>query len=170
MVEITPRGEAARELFLSGCNCAQSVAVAYADVIGLDRDTVMRIAQPFGAGFGRLREVCGTFSGAMFVLGQLYSSSEPNRDNKAYVYSLVQEFAERFYSARGTLLCREILGLSEGEGTDPTNPSERTAEYYASRPCAMVCAETASLLEQFLRELDERGAGVNKVGGDATIQ
>ena len=155
MTEITQKGIIARELFLKGYNCAQSVAGAFAEEIGLPLETVLKLAQPFGAGMGRLREVCGTFSGMLFVVGQLYGGCEPGSapdGSKARVYSIVQELAERFRARRGTLICRELLGLGRGAETDPSRPSERTAEYYKKRPCAEICAESASLLEAYLSE------------------
>lgn len=59
------RGDKAYELFLSGYNCTQAVVGAFADVIGVDFDTAVRFGSGFGGGIGRLREVCGTFSGAV---------------------------------------------------------------------------------------------------------
>ena len=63
--------EEAKKLFLAGYNCAQAVFCAYRDVTGLDMDTAARLASSFGAGMGRLREVCGTMSGALMVLGMI---------------------------------------------------------------------------------------------------
>ncbi len=151
---ITPKGERAKELFLSGYNCAQSVAGAFADEIGLPLERVLRLSQPFGAGFGRLREVCGTFSGMMFVVGELYGDALPNSENKAKIYGRVQELSARFRAANGAFLCRDILG-PEFADTNPSSPSARTLEYYLSRPCPMVCARAASILEVWLAEQKE---------------
>ena len=63
--------EKARALFLEGYNCAQAVLCAFDDMTGLDRETSARLASSFGGGMGRMREVCGTVSGALLVLGQL---------------------------------------------------------------------------------------------------
>ena len=43
-------GDKAYAAFLEGCNCAQSVAVAFAPELGLTRDQVLRLASGFGAG------------------------------------------------------------------------------------------------------------------------
>lgn len=50
------RGDKAYELFMSGYNCSQAVAGAFADVLGMDMDTVAKLAGGFGGGMGRLRE------------------------------------------------------------------------------------------------------------------
>ena len=151
MIPITSKGERARELFLSGYNCAQSTAGAFAEEIGLGLDTVLKLAQPFGGGMGRMREVCGTFSGILFTVGQLFGDAVPGSDNKARVYIIVQELADRFKKEQGSLICRDILGLL-GADTDPSRPEARTAEYYKKRPCANTCAIAASILESYLKE------------------
>jgi C_GCAxxG_C_C family probable redox protein len=61
--------EKAVENFKTGCNCAQSVFVAFTDVTGLDRETAMKFASGFGGGMGGMKEVCGVLSGAFMVLG-----------------------------------------------------------------------------------------------------
>ena len=62
-------GMKAAELFLGGYNCAQSVAVAFCDVTGLEEKFAARMVSSFGGGMGRIREVCGAVSGMFFVLG-----------------------------------------------------------------------------------------------------
>ncbi|MBQ8551852.1 MAG: C_GCAxxG_C_C family protein [Clostridia bacterium] len=150
---MTQKGEKARELFLEGYTCAQSVAGAFAEEMGMPIDTVLRIAMPFGGGMGRLREVCGTFSGMVLVVGQLYGDNIPKSPNKAQVYSIVQKLAERFKAEYGTIICHELLGELEARDTDPLKPSERTDGYYQKRPCAGVCAAAASILENYLSEI-----------------
>ena len=59
----------ARAFFREGWNCCQSVAMAYADVLGLPEKSVAKLASGFGGGFGRLREVCGCVSGMTLVAG-----------------------------------------------------------------------------------------------------
>ena len=49
----------ARELFKEGYNCAQSVFCAFADDLGMDFETALKLSSSFGGGMGRLREVCG---------------------------------------------------------------------------------------------------------------
>ena len=142
--------ETARALFLEGYNCAQAVVCAFDDLTGLDRETSARLASSFGGGMGRMREVCGTVSGALLVLGLLCGYSDP-RDHQAKKdhYHLVQEFARRFREINGTIICRELLA---GVKTKPGNePEERTPEYYASRPCLRHVGEAAQIVDDLLR-------------------
>lgn len=61
--------EKAKALFMEGYNCTQSVVLAFCDDMGMDREEALKLASPFGAGLGGMREVCGTVSGMMLVIG-----------------------------------------------------------------------------------------------------
>ena len=143
------RGNKAAELFVEGYNCAQAVAVAFSDVTGLDAKTSARLISGFGGGMGRLREVCGAVSGMFFVLGTLYGYESPDDEKKKkQLYTDVQALAAKFREANGSIICREIL---KNPPSDP-NPSPRTAEYYAVRPCARMVYTAAVLMEEFIAE------------------
>ena len=142
-------GIQAAELFLSGYNCAQAVAVAFHEELGLTEQQAARMVSAFGGGMGRMREVCGAVSGMLFVLGSLYGYDTPGDDvRKKELYSRVQALAAGFRAENGSIICREIL---KNPPTDPT-PSPRTAEYYAQRPCARMVLTAARLMEQFMEE------------------
>ena len=148
-------GMKAAELFLSGYNCAQSVAVAFCDMTGLEEKTTARMVSAFGGGMGRLREVCGAVSGMFFVLSLLYGYDTPGDDvSKKRLYTEVQELAAKFREKCGSIVCREIL---KNPPTDP-NPSPRTAEYYKTRPCARMVLVAGQLMDEFIaaHPLEER--------------
>lgn len=137
----------AAELFLQGYNCAQAVAVAFCDVTGLDEAFSAKMVSPFGGGMGRLREVCGAVSGMFAVLGCLYGYDNGDNDSrKKELYSQVQELACRFREVNGSIICRELL---DNPPTDP-NPSPRTAEFYAKRPCVRMVMVAAELMDDFI--------------------
>ena len=141
-------GMKAAELFLGGYNCAQSVAVAFCDVTGLDADFTARLSSSFGGGMGRMREVCGAVSGMLMVLGALYGYDDPgekDRAKKAH-YALVQELAGKFRERNGSIICREIL---KNPPSDPS-PSPRTEEFYKNRPCARLVVCAAELLDAYI--------------------
>ncbi|MBQ2591308.1 MAG: C_GCAxxG_C_C family protein, partial [Paludibacteraceae bacterium] len=64
MVDVAQRRNKAVELFKSGFNCAQAVAIAYSDVLGMSDEEAAKVSGSFGGGMGRMGEVCGTLSGA----------------------------------------------------------------------------------------------------------
>lgn len=145
------KGDAAYNNFLAGYNCTQAIAVAFADELGLDADTAARLSCGFGGGMGRLREVCGTFSGVVMVLSWLYGYSEPkNLTAKKELYEKIRALAAKFRADNGSLICRELLGLEKAE--ESATPEPRTPEYYKKRPCPELCRYAANLLEEFIRE------------------
>ena len=139
----------AADLFLEGYNCAQAVAVAFTDLTGMDKKEAAKLAAPFGGGMGRMREVCGAVSGMFMVLGALYGYDNSDADDKKKaLYKQVQELAEQFRAENGSIICREIL---KNPPSDP-NPSPRTAEYYAKRPCAKMVMTAARLMDAFIAQ------------------
>jgi len=138
----------AGELFLGGCNCAQAVFLAFSDVTGIDRKVAARLSSPFGGGMGRMREVCGAVSGMLMVLGVLYGYDETVEDDsqKKQLYKDVQALAAQFREECGSIICREIL---KNPPSDP-NPTPRTAEFYAKRPCTRMVMTAAKLLDEFI--------------------
>ena len=143
------RAERAKALFNEGYNCAQSVALAYADITPLDEQMVATVTASFGGGLGRLREVCGAVSGMAFVAS--FISPCPTATDataKKQNYALVQEFAEKFRQQNGNIVCRSLLGLDRPKD-DPT-PSPRTEEYYKKRPCAEYVYDAALIVGEYL--------------------
>ena len=91
------RADRAEELFRQGYNCGQSVFAAFADVLGITVEEAAKIASPFGAGFGKLREVCGAVSGMTLVAGYLKGCSDPaDYESKKEVYALIQKMCAEF--------------------------------------------------------------------------
>ena len=142
------RAHYAAELFLEGYNCAQAVCIAFCDKTGFTREQAAKMASAFGGGMGRMREVCGAVSGMYLVLSQLYGYDKPDDVAKKALYTDVQALAAQFKEQAGSIVCREIL---KNPPSDP-NPTPRTAEFYAKRPCAKMVMTAARLLEQFMEE------------------
>ena len=134
---------------MEGFNCAQAVAVAFTDVTGMDPKEAAKLAAPFGGGMGRMREVCGAVSGMLMVLGTLYGYDNADADSKKKeLYQQVQALAEQFKEENGSIICRDLL---KNPPSDP-NPSPRTAEYYAKRPCARMVMTAARLMDEFIAQ------------------
>jgi len=58
----------AKSTFNNGYNCAQSVLTPFANQMGIDVSSTMKLASGFGAGMGRLQETCGAVTGAYMVI------------------------------------------------------------------------------------------------------
>ena len=148
---IEEREQKAGELFKSGYNCCQAVAMTFADVIGLPEDEVARLTSGFGGGMGRMREVCGTVSAMTLVAGAMIPANDvTDKAAKTANYALVQEMAGEFRRMNGSIICRELLGLSKPEGTPV--PQDRTPEYYKKRPCGELCSIAAGIIARKLKE------------------
>lgn len=150
------RQDKAEEFFREGYNCSQSVFLAFADIYGVEQELALRISSSFGAGMGRMREVCGTVSG-MFLVAGLECGTTKGRDSegKKANYDTVQKLAAEFKKrSGGSIICRELLGLDKQKDFTDTKPEERTASYYKKRPCIQLVREAAGILEEYL-ELEQ---------------
>lgn len=138
------KGAIAKNYFKQGFNCSQSVAASFSKELNLREDTVLRLTKGFGGGMGRMREVCGAVSGMTFVISALYDQ------DKGSVYKRVQDVAGKFKEQNGSIVCRELLGLSI-KGADSPVPEERTEQYYKKRPCAELVEMAADILEDYIK-------------------
>ena len=139
----------AAELFIKGYNCAQAVSVAFRDLTGLEEHYAAQMASSFGGGMGRLREVCGAVSGMLLVAGLLYGYGAPDDGQvKKDHYARVQLLAGKFREQAGSIVCREIL---KNPPSDP-NPTPRTAQFYAQRPCTRMVMLAVQILEEYIEE------------------
>ena len=145
------RVEQAVKTFESGYTCAQAVFVTYADLFGMDRETALKLSSPMGGGVGRMREICGAVSSMALLAGLKEGNTDPeNEEGKERIYVLVRQLADRFKDRNHSIICRELLGITERE--ESARPSQRTKEYYASRPCSGLVASAAKIIEELLLE------------------
>jgi C_GCAxxG_C_C family probable redox protein len=129
--------------FKQGYNCAQATAVVFADDLSLDEETILKLMAGFGAGMGGLRETCGAVSAMVFAAGAFAGRYPPtDRAAKKALYDRVKKMIHAFVEKHGNTNCRELL--RSASCTAAPDPSERTEEYYAKRPCARFVA-TSSL-------------------------
>ena len=131
--------------FTGGLLCSQSILLAYGQQFGIDQNTAMRIARPFGGGMSRTCEVCGAVSGAIMVLG-LQEQEVGERTAKENVYSLTQEFCKRFKERNGSVNCAQLLGCNLG--------TTEGQEYFRGngliQNCKKYVRDSAVILEELL--------------------
>ena len=159
MINIEERVEKAMRLFKEGgYNCCQAVVLAYNDVLGIDDTTAAALSSGFGGGMGRMREVCGSVSGMVLLAGLLKPATDPtDKAARTGNYALVQEVAADFKVLNGSIICKELLGLSPTAAAtvNPSDihgipespvPSDRTPEYYKKRPCEELVGISARII------------------------
>lgn len=146
------KGDIAKQNFMNGYNCSQAVLLAFCEDFELEKETALKISEPFGGGMGRMREVCGTVTGMFMVLGLAMGNSDAkDGSTKKNVYKSVQELAAKFKEDNGSIICRELLGFQKNN-KESYVPSERTNEYYKKRPCPELCKYAADILEEYLKK------------------
>ena len=151
MIDRQEKIEKARSLFLSGYNCAQAVAAAFAEEAGMTEEQMLRLSGGFGGGMGGLRLVCGAVSGMFMVESLMHGYSDSgDMEGKKSLYAAEQRMAARFTEKYDTLNCRELL-IKSGVEVKST-PSERTPEYYKQRPCVRYVEECAGILADELNQ------------------
>ena len=95
-----------------GYNCAQAVACAYCDLVGVDEATMFKAAEAFGAGMGGMTTTCGAVSGAVLLAGFKNSDGEfQNPKTKKGSYALSKEIVAAFREKNTTVICRELKGV-----------------------------------------------------------
>lgn len=142
----------AEDYFMKGFNCSQSVVAAYADIYGYTEEQALRLSAGLGGGMGRQRLTCGTVAGMAVLAGMDCGSTTPgDREGKSANYKVVQELTRRFKDIYTTVTCSELLKLKKGEPLT-FEASERTAEYYKTRPCLNQVITCAKIFGDYLNE------------------
>jgi len=109
------KAEKAVALFKAGFSCSQSVFAAFSEDLGMDRNTSLKISQPFGGGMAHLGEACGAVTGAFMLIGLKYGRTKADdlaaRDR---TYAKMRQFTDRFKALHCSIQCRCLLGLDLG--------------------------------------------------------
>lgn len=113
---IMNRVEEAVRLHASGCNCAQAVALAFADLTGLTREELFKLTEPFGSGMAGMQGICGAVSGAGVITGLLTCDGDIGAlKTRKESYHRIKEIEDRFRDKAGSIICKEIKGVGTGK-------------------------------------------------------
>ena len=137
--------------FQDGFSCSQAVFSPYAEAMGLDKDTALKIAGTFGGGMGRTGQTCGAVTGALMALGLKYGATDAaDKETKEKAYARVQEFAQRFATRNGNdMSCKALLGcdISTSDG----QKMARELGLYQSI-CPKLVQDAAEIVAEILAE------------------
>lgn len=98
-----------------GYNCAQAVACTYHDLAGVEEETIFKAAEALGLGMGGMEGACGAVAGACLLAGFKNSTANlESPDSKASSCKLSREIVEKFLAQNGTVICKELKGVSTG--------------------------------------------------------
>lgn len=111
-------------------NCAQAVACAFADIVGMDVAVVERLTGAFGTGMGCMEGTCGALVGAGFIVGAV----SPDRVS---AMKSMRGIVSAFNAKNGATICKILKGIETGKPL---------------RACDGCVEDAATLLQDFLRE------------------
>jgi C_GCAxxG_C_C family probable redox protein len=104
--------------FGTGVDCSQAVFGELAPHLGIDRETALKIAAPFGGGMWN-GETCGAVVGALMAIGLKYGQGDaPDQEAKQAMLAKAAAFRQQFAGKYGSCVCREILGYKIPEEMD----------------------------------------------------
>ena len=125
---------------------------AFAEQMGMDHLTAMKLTSGFGGGMG-LGSVCGAVTGAIMAIG-LKHGGIGQKSNKETA-RLVREFADRFKSRHQSINCPDLLGvdLSTPEGL------QTAKEEKLFTACPGIVKDAATILDELLNETKQSQDG-----------
>jgi len=142
------KAEKAVALFREGFSCSQAVFSAFSEDFGLDRNTSLKISQPFGGGMAHLGEACGAVTGAFMLIGLKYGRTKADdlaaRDR---TYAKMRQFTDRFKALHCSIQCRCLLGLDLG--TEEGMRLAREKNLFQTI-CVKYVQDAATIVEEFL--------------------
>ena len=96
-------------------NCAQAVACAFAEEVGVDMETLFRACEGLGLGMGCMEGTCGAISGAVVLAG--FKNSDGQLDapgTKADTYQLSKKIVQAFLEKNKATKCADLKGVHTG--------------------------------------------------------
>jgi C_GCAxxG_C_C family probable redox protein len=137
--------ETAVAIFSQNFNCSQAVFSAFASQFGLEKETALKLASPFGGGMARRGEVCGAVTGALMALGLARGADKPA--DKEKIYQLSKEFTHIFEGKHGTLLCRDLLA-SDISTPDGWQKAKEAGKFTTT--CPVLVRDAVEIVQRFL--------------------
>lgn len=104
----------AMELHKKGFNCAQAVAIPFADELGLDPALISRAMEGFGAGMGGRNQACGALSAVVFLAGLKNADGDMDAPaSKKSTYAIADDVCKKFEAECGAAVCKDIKAVKK---------------------------------------------------------
>lgn len=135
------RKQQAMQLFNERYNCAQSIMLAYNDLVDIDEDTAFRISSGFEGGIAKLGKTCGTLNASVMLLSLKYGeTTKLDVDSKIKRRKIIREFVNEFTKNHNKgINCTEIL----------TEERDKTYTMHSEK-CASIVSEVCDLLDKYM--------------------
>ncbi len=113
---MSDRVKLADELHRKGFSCAQSVAVACADMVDVSEEILFKATEGFGAGMGTGDGVCGALTGGLLIAGLKNSTANfVAPKSKASTMKISKAMLTSFREKCGAIICRDLKGVDTGK-------------------------------------------------------
>lgn len=132
--------------FGKGHSCAQAVFSTFAEQLGMEYQTAVRLSAGFGGGMG-LGSVCGAVTGGIMAIGLKYGGGDAKE--KGRTAKSVREFADRFKAKHQFLTCRELLGC---DVSTPEGRQQAKEKKLHSTVCNAIVTDAAKILKELLAQ------------------
>lgn len=144
------RCEAAYQYHKAGYNCAQAVALAFADLLKIPETVIAAAGGGFGGGVGGSHgELCGAVSGGVLVLGWLAPHTDgADTEGKKRTYAAVKEFRRRFEEVFGLTRCADLLVAHP----QPNEKNPAALRLGVTAHCDNMIVTAVEILEEMLAE------------------
>lgn len=119
----------------SGYNCAQAVACAYSDELGIDEKVLFQLASGLGVGMGSMKGSCGAVTAAAMVAGMM--AQKKGLGNREAL-KLSKQITTEFETKNKSLICKTLKGRETGE---------------VLRDCRGCVIDSAEMLESIMEDL-----------------
>lgn len=122
---------------------------SFGEDYGLERGQAVALGRCLGGGMG-LGLVCGAVSGALLILG-LLPPDDPQDEARCRQEVLLRamDLREEFSRRRGSVLCRDLLGV---DISTPQGRRQAVEQDLFQTLCPALVAEAATILEEVLSE------------------
>ncbi|HOA42259.1 MAG TPA: C-GCAxxG-C-C family protein [Bacillota bacterium] len=137
------------EYFMNHIHCSQIVLMEWAEALGYTKEEAARIAAPFGGGMFN-GDTCGAVAGAMLAIGMKYGHSEPGDiEGDEKMREKVAEFNRRFTEAKGSTICRDLIGYDFGKPGDAEKAFESGVIF---ERCPGYVLEALKILDDIMKD------------------
>lgn len=129
------RIEKAGNNHFNGYNCAQAVACAFCDEIGIDENTMFQLSGGLGVGMGNMEGSCGAVCAAVMIAGM---KAQQAGLSKKDCFKLTSGISKAFTEKNSSVICKELKGIETGK---------------ILRDCHSCVLDAASLLESAIKSI-----------------
>lgn len=110
--------EKALEMYHGGLDCSQVTFGHGCELMGMDPEFGYKAGACFGGGMFH-GDTCGCVTGSLMAIGMKYGHYKmDDRETKAQMQEIKNEFEQAFIEEHGSLMCRDLLGYDFSKPED----------------------------------------------------